>query len=438
VRKPRRWHRLVIPFAVVLTLIGGTIAIRVLSEPDYGDPHYLSPSTAGDTSSVRLAELLRGKGITIQRETNSPAALTSAWSKGGQVTLFVPAPEFMHPDYRWMLRQSPAGTRVVLVEPDGAALDDAVPKAAVADRRWATRSAAPGPDCPLTTAGQASVTRTRYAEWLAPKEEPIGTYCYDHGLMSIEFGEVEFVLAGSPEPFRGDRMNEYDNEKLAVDLLSTKPTLIWLDLHAGEPGPKTYSEQKPPANATPIPSFAPGDERHRPDASPTPRESISPRPQSTRSAPVPQPIAQDSEDPFPPWRWPLILLLLLAVLAIAMARGRRLGPPVTEPLPVEVRGAETAIGRARLYRRAKARGPALETLRIEARRRIGNTLRLGVNVPREQLLDVLAARLGQRRELFEDILFGPEPESDAELETRTTELLLLVEQVTRNGKENPQ
>ena len=46
----------------------------------------------------------------------------------------------------------------------------------------------------------------------------------------------------------------------------------------------------------------------------------------------------------------------VAVLVAALWRGRRLGPVVIEELPVLVRAAETTEGRARLYRRRRARG----------------------------------------------------------------------------------
>jgi hypothetical protein len=148
-------------------------------------------------------------------------------------------------------------------------------------------------------------------------------------------------------------------------------------------------------------------------------------------------VALAPPSPFPDWLLPLFLILILAAFAVVMARGRRLGAPLAEPLPVEVRGAETAIGRSRLYKRAHARGPALDTLRLEARRRLALALGLPAQAPPDRLLDALADRLGQPREKLADVLFGPSPQDDDELETRTTELLLLVEQVTRHGKEKP-
>jgi hypothetical protein len=421
----RRRYRLFLPLAVVVAVILGTIVVRWLSEPDYTDKHYLSPAAAGVTSGEELAELLRAKGIEIQRHTRSSEALTAAWAMRGRVTFFVPAPEFMHPDYLWMLRNSPGGTRVVLVEPRERQLTDALPVLAVAERRWATAVASPGAGCTLSDARRVGTARTRYGLWAGA---PINAeYCYEQGLAALTFQGVEFVVAGSPEPFRSDRIGENDNADFAVDLLSVKPTLIWLDLHAPEPKPKSAGEDV--GAGQPIPSLGPGDERVR-GGSPQPRPSRSRQPEQEEIA------APEAPSPFPKWLFPLAVMLLLTALAFAVARGARLGGPVSEPLPIEVKGAETAIGRGNLYRRAKARGAALETLRFEARRRIGVALGLPPKAEPDQIVDALAARLGDDPALLANILYGPEPESDAELEERTRELLLLVEQATRGKKEN--
>jgi hypothetical protein len=423
--RKRRRYRLFLPLIVVIVAILSTVVVRWLSEPDYTDKHYLSPATRGVTSGEKLSDLLRYNGIKIARHTRSSDALAEVWRMEGEVTLFIPAPEFMHPDYLWMLRNSPGGTRVVLVEPGDRQLTDALPALGVAERRWATAVTSPGSGCTLSDARRVGTTRTRYGTWQgipAPVE-----YCYEQGLAAISFQNVNFVVAGSPEPFRSDRIGENDNADFAVDLLSTKPSLVWLDLHAPEPKPKSAGEDV--GAGKPIPSLGPGDDRVR-GGSPRPRPSRSRLPEVEEQA------APEAPSPFPGWLFPLSVMLLLSALALAVARGRRLGGPVSEPLPIEVKGAETAIGRGNLYRRAKARGPALETLRFEARRRIGIALGLPPNAEREKLLDALTARLGTDRTVLADTLYGPEPETDQELESRTRELLLLVEQATRGSKEN--
>jgi hypothetical protein len=75
----------------------------------------------------------------------------------------------------------------------------------------------------------------------------------------------------------------------------------------------------------------------------------------------------------PGWWWAIAQLAVAAVL-LAAWRARRLGPVVTEPLPVVVRSAEAAEGRARLYRRAGAREHAAEVLRRAARVRLAPLL----------------------------------------------------------------
>lgn len=420
----RRLFRVFTPLVLALALITGTVAVHSLAEPDTAEAHYLSPQAGGQqpTSGEKLAELLRAKGITVKRETRSPDALMSTWALNGQATLFIPTPEYVHPDYLWMLRSSPASTRVVLVEPNARQVREAVPVLGVGGTRWATKVSGPGEGCTLTSAGPAAVVRTRYGALRRAERAP--KVCYENGLVAIDFQSVEFVLAGSADPFRSDFLPEHDNARLAVDLLSTKPTVVWLDLHALEPKPRTYSEEI--GAGQPLPSLQPGSERQRPDASPRPTPSDLEVPENEG---IGFSGGDDPESPFPDWLLPLVLMLLLAFIALAFARGRRLGAPVTEPLPIDVRGAETAIGRAKLYRRAKARGAALATLRLDAQRRLAAALKTSTD--REPLLDALAARTGYPRDWLATVLFGPEPEDDSELYVRTNELLRLVQQVTR-------
>jgi hypothetical protein len=62
-------------------------------------------------------------------------------------------------------------------------------------------------------------------------------------------------------------------------------------------------------------------------------------------------------------------LFVIAVLLV-LWQGRRLGPAVSEPLPVVVRAAEVVEGHGRLYRRAGARDRAAAALRAAALARL--------------------------------------------------------------------
>ena len=86
-------------------------------------------------------------------------------------------------------------------------------------------------------------------------------------------------------------------------------------------------------------------------------------------APGPGDIAPpDDLSVWPPWTAPAIALLLATVVLLALARGRRLGRLVREPLPVVVRAIETTESRGRLYRRAGDRARAAAVLRVRHHR----------------------------------------------------------------------
>jgi hypothetical protein len=78
----------------------------------------------------------------------------------------------------------------------------------------------------------------------------------------------------------------------------------------------------------------------------------------------------------PRWLGPGLWLAALAMIAVIWWRGRRLGPLVTEPLPVTVTAIESTESRGRLYRKVSDRAHAAEALRRAARSRIAEYLRL--------------------------------------------------------------
>lgn len=394
VQRRRRW-RLVLPIVPVLALIAFSVIAHQIEEPSPSDPAYLSPAGTGPDGAAGLAEQLRARGVAIHRFTGSDDAFDAVQAADGDVTLFVPTPGYPYQNQLLRLSMLPDRTRVVLVEPDGGEVAEAVDALGATRRRWATGVTGRGAGCKLTDAGPAAVVRTRYGQ-LEDSDAAVES-CYDGGVVRVFEHGVEFVLVGSADPFRASRAGEHDNAGLALDLLSAKSTLVWLDLHEREAVPP-----KPPR----------------------PRVEVSERPEPE------QPVRREGRSPFPDWLFWVVLTLLAATLTIVLARGRRLGPPVPEALPVEVPAAETAAGRGRLYRRVRARGPALETLRTAARRRLAVALGLPATAERETLLPALQARTGQHPLRLGEILYGPPPETDEELHSRAVELRDLVEYVT--------
>jgi hypothetical protein len=397
----RRWLRLVIPFAVVLAIVAGTGLVHVLLEPDQSDAAYLNPESGAGIGASRLRDALVGNGIAIERYTSSDTLLRRA--DQGDVTVFVPAPGFMHPSYLKLLRYLPATTRVVLVDPTGLTLANGELPADAAGSRWTTKAVAP--DCAsqsLTDVGAAAVYHTAYVD-------DDGSSCYHGAVSQFIDGATSMVLVGADDPFRNDRIGEYANAKLASLLLSAHATIAWLDLHR--------AEAPPPVDDEPTPSDSPGTnlgDRASPDPdfpTPTPGHAAGGGVASGGGG------SNQQSDPLhiPAWLSSAVVLVLLAITALGLATGRRLGPPVSEPLPVVVRASETVRGRGRLYHKAKARGPALHTLRTSALARLLPALDLEPDTPPSTVVSAVVARTSLPPDHVGALLYGPAPADDAEL-----------------------
>ncbi len=114
---------------------------------------------------------------------------------------------------------------------------------------------------------------------------------------------------------------------------------------------------------------------------------------------VPPPAEDDpplgtpgSVDP-PAWALPVLVLVTLTLLALALWRGRRLGPLVTEPLPVAVPADETTRARARLYRRAGDPDAIARILRDAAADDLRQALRLRPDSELTEIARAIAAAL---------------------------------------------
>jgi hypothetical protein len=426
-RKGRRWLRLVIPFAVVVTLIVGSAIVYALQLPDPGDPAYLSPVSDAPTGSSRLAGMLRQRGVLVERQTRTSDALVSAYQ--GEAILFIPTPGLVHPFYLRMLKLLPASTRVVLVAPGARALAGGRLPVGVADQRWAPAAPEPGCTHPAAQqAGRATALWMRFTD-VDPVEATLYR-CYSGGLVGARWYRTALDLIGADDPFRNDRIGEFGNAALATGLLSGARRVVWLDLHRQEPRPGYVDDPRAAANGPAPPSLGPGS----PDPD-FPIGDTGPDPGQPQGRPGQGAGGGDaggtgagaeSTDPlwtaFPTTWYVAAALLLLAALLLALARARRLGTPVPEPLPVTVRATETVEGRGRLYSMAKARGPALATLRSAAEQRLVRLLGLAPDAGRDSITEAVAAHTGTPRDEVDSLLYGPEPADDTELVRSATTL----------------
>ncbi|CUR56935.1 putative Secreted protein [metagenome] len=135
----------------------------------------------------------------------------------------------------------------------------------------------------------------------------------------------------------------------------------------------------------------------------------------------------------PDWLTPALWLAGLTVIALALWRGRRLGPLVSEPLPVVVRAVETTQSRARLYRKARDRQHTTWTLRAAAQRRAASRLGLDRRSDETEVLGEVARHTGLPHLEISAMLshHGPVPSSDSELNTLADRLASLDEQLRK-------
>ncbi|GIH12001.1 DUF4350 domain-containing protein [Rugosimonospora africana] len=409
----RRWLRVAVPFAVAVLVLIVTVVTHAIEQPD---PSALTPVDSGSDGGSRLAQLLADKGIGIETVHRSPDALTSALR--GNATLFVPAPALMNPAYVRVLELLPETTRVVLLAPSAYMLASGHIPVGGASTRWATKAVEPGCAMPeAQEAGEAAVYHVRY------QPSPDETYlrCYQDALLSLRLGRPEVILVGASDPFRNDRIDEYGNAALATGLLSRYPRVVWLDLHGNEPPPNGSGGGTGSFGGSGGSGSSGGSNGGNGQGGGGGSGGGSSHNSSSGDSP---PL------PIPPQFWAVLALLVAAMLAIALAKARRLGPPVAEPLPVTVRGLETVAGRGRLYQRAKARGWALHILRTAAIRRLVAALDLGPDpAPAPAtVVEALAHRTGRPTDEIDAILYGPEPATDAELLSATNELDALMHQ----------
>ncbi|MFB7518037.1 DUF4350 domain-containing protein [Streptomyces sp. NPDC056144] len=357
---------------LALLLIGGITLAALNSTEAHGA---LDPRSADPTGSRAVAELLQERGVTLTVATTLDEAVAATDSRA---TLLVTTPDLLTPTQQATLRatMTHSAGRTVLAGAGNASLDTLAPEVTSA---LSAPVSVLSPACALpaaTRAGSAELGGERYT--VASGTQADACYPSD-GLPTLVRlpgpgpGPADTVLLGSPDILYNNRLTQQGNASLALQLLGSRPHLVWY-----------------------LPSLA--------DTS------------ATTDAP-----AGDTTDTFlalipPGWLWGTLQLAVAAVLA-ALWRGRRLGPLVTERLPVTIHASEATEGRARLYRRTNARDRAASVLRTATRTRIAPLIGVPTRDAHspELLLPALSARLPETTADPRTLLFGPPPADDITL-----------------------
>ncbi|MGV9875813.1 DUF4350 domain-containing protein [Streptomyces cellulosae] len=371
-----------VALALVLLVVAAVAIAVVRSDARHGR---LDPRSADPSGSRAVAELLADRGVDTRVVSTLDEAADAA---GPDTTLLVAVPDLLTPRQQTRLRTATknSGGRTVLVASGIASVERLAPGVMADPANSLDSTLEPGCDLPAAVrAGSADTGGIRYSS-----AHPEADECYRSQrlptLLRIPApsGDGDTVLLGAPDILLNHRLDEHGNASLALQLLGSRPHLVWYlptpaDATAGSEDEKSFFDLLPSG-----------------------------------------------------WLWGTLQLFVAAALA-ALWRARRLGPLVPEKLPVAIRASETVEGRARLYRKADARDRAALALRSATRIRLAPL----VGVPGTQahspeaLLPALSARLDGDGPSLRTLLFGPPPGDDAALIRLADQLDALERQVRR-------
>ncbi|MFE5011788.1 DUF4350 domain-containing protein [Streptomyces sp. NPDC056696] len=366
--------------AVAILLIAAVAIALVRSEAAHGR---LDPRSADPGGSRAVARLLTDRGVTTRVVTTTAEARAAA---GPDTTVLVASPDLLTDRQQAQLRAATtdSGGRTVLIAPGAPSLGALAPDVTVDPAPSLDALARPG--CTLAAARRAGDAETggrRFATYPADADTCYRSESLPTLLRLPEAKGGDTVLIGAPDILLNDRLDEHGNASLALQLLGSRPHLVWYLPSLSDDARATDSERR---------SFF--------DLLPS------------------------------GWLWGTLQLFVAAVLA-AFWRGRRLGRLVPERLPVAIRASEAVEGRARLYRKANARDRAASALRTATRTRLAPL----IGVPPSQahtpetLLPALAAALHTPGQDPRPLLFGPPPTDDAALTALADQLDALEREV---------
>jgi len=360
------WRRWRAPAAVVLVVLLGGLIVALLQVPaPVTGP--LDPDDTGPAGAHAIVALLRDRGQTVLRAGSAATAAAQARARG--TTLVITSPQLLSGGDLAVIAQLRAG--LLLVAPGRAVLAALAPEVTLARpalvRDLPPRCGLPG----AVAAGDASM-----GGLLLRSTAPGAWHCYPEGattpspLASLvrydSRGRLVTVL-GTGAPLANSDLGSHGNAALALNLLTASPRIVWL-----VPGP--------------LPAPGGAGSGHRPLASLIPAQVYA-----------------------------VAIQVGVVVALLALWRMRRLGPLVTEPLPVVVRACETVEGHGRLYRSRRARDRAAASLREAALGRIVTRLGLPRGAPADAVCRELASRTGRDPGDLRALLFGEVPGDDAAL-----------------------
>ncbi|WP_069739534.1 DUF4350 domain-containing protein [Streptomyces sp. EN27] len=380
------WTRARGILAVILILVvAGITFAAVRSGMSHGQ---LDPRSADPKGSRAVAELLTARGVSVTVATTLDEATAAT---GSDTTLLVAGPNLLTRSQQLRLNEATTASagRTLLIAPGPGAIARLAPGVR-AEAHHPVSALAPSCELPAARrAGTADLGGTRYTA-----QDPAAVTCYPSAgtpsLVALPTGAGgDTVVLGSPAFLHNERLDQQGNASLALQLLGSRPHLVWYLPSLTDPS--ATSDDGAPGD---------GDEE-----------------QSEGGARDDSADESGFLDLVPSgWLWGTLQLALAAVIA-AVWRARRLGPLVTERLPVAIRASESAEGRSLLYRKANARDRAADALRAAGRTRLAPLAGVPVrdaHTP-DVLLPAVSARVTAPDRDLNTLLFGAAPSTDAAL-----------------------
>jgi Domain of unknown function (DUF4350) len=369
----QRWSHWRAWLAVALIVGMGAILVALAHAP--APAEYLSPNSVGPTGTHALADILARLGRRVQTVTTVSSAIAAA---PAGATLVITSPGILSAGELSTLARVPAN--LLVVGPSNAALAALTPGVVPVGR---PQPVAPRqPRCTLRAAVLAGAVDAGGQSMRSGPLISAPQLCYPSAagstLLQLQLGGRLVTIMGAGATLTNAYLARQGNAALAINLLPTR-RIVWL-----------------------VPS--------------------------PLAAAAGQPTSSSSGSPKSFWDLlPLLAYLVAAQLAFALLlavgwRARRLGPLVTEPLPVVVVAAETVIGHGRLYQARRARGKAAAALRGSLLARLGPALGLPASPSSEAVTGAVAQRSTLSPDRIGSLLYGPAPRTDAALVTLARDL----------------
>lgn len=366
------WRALRTPLLVTGLVVLGAIVILIAGTARTSGP--FSPDSAKPTGAMALARLLEDHGVDV---TGTDFLGDATESGAGKTLLVAPTGSLARSD--WQRISEAQWSHVVLIRPSLRALETLAPGVLDATETLPEDSRDPGCDLAAAVkAGTATVSGTSYS---APEA---AHSCYGDGinntLVRTEVDGRIVDVVGTSRSFTNAELGLDGNASLALNLLGTHSELVWYL-------PQYESSGYDDEDNNDGPPLVPPEVRY------------------------------------------IAWALAFAAFVVALWRGRRLGAVVPEPLPVIVHAAETTEGRARLYRRSRARDRAAAALRESALGKLHKAHGIPRRAEPAAVVSTVAARTGRDPAMLYELLYGQPPVDDAALMFLSHELDVLTLEV---------